>query len=144
MADITARTHTKSISPEINLVRSAHLHRLCRLDDPSVTSLVPDPKAADLKQKLSAPSDDKLSSTKSGPSESTARESLTTISTTPPMSLGLITTTISTMQVQNDSSEDERYISYNSYSRYDSDNDSDRDFTACSADDCGYCGKCMY
>jgi hypothetical protein len=27
---------------------------------------------------------------------------------------------------------------------YDSDDDDERDYTACSAEDCGYCGRCRY
>ena len=30
------------------------------------------------------------------------------------------------------------------FSEYSSDDQEDLDFTACSLDDCGYCGKCMY
>ncbi|KAF4541080.1 Geranylgeranyl pyrophosphate synthetase [Lasiodiplodia theobromae] len=48
----------------------------------------------------------------------------------------------------NDSGE-ERYFSAGSDSGYggvsfDSDDESEKDFTACSADDCGYCGHCRY
>ncbi|KAK6496367.1 hypothetical protein TWF481_002392 [Arthrobotrys musiformis] len=34
------------------------------------------------------------------------------------------------------------YSNYNY--NFDSDSDDDKDFTACSADDCGYCGRCTY
>lgn len=47
-----------------------------------------------------------------------------------------------------DSEEDQEYFSTPNYDRWDNEqyreDESERDYTACSAEDCGYCGKCSY
>jgi hypothetical protein len=43
-----------------------------------------------------------------------------------------------------DSDDGEDFDDDHRYDYYKSDDESEKDFTACSADDCGYCGHCTY
>lgn len=163
-ADNSASTNANaSLSPEVDIVRSPRLHKMCELDNLSVPSLVAEFDAIDLRHDASDQVVDKKSSTERVTSASMPTETVYTTSSDsrlPPAkatreSGPTISAVGSALLDQDEGHDSDEYnfegVGYNSVRfgksyGYDSDDqsDQDQDFTACSADDCGYCGKCMY
>ena len=118
-------------SPEVKLVSSARLRQVCRLDQSPPDDLVSLFSAVQI-----AP--DSTTGTGTSGSASIATASGVPATTVPsPVSVG---------SLEEDTVERE-YVEFGREEEYggsDRDRNSGQDFTACSADDCGYCGQCPY
>lgn len=132
-------------SPEVDLVCSARLAQLCRIDDSLLDDLTNQFNALQVKQEPPTVSDSGASDLNctAGASAQSGASTNTTLVVSP-----AITPTEPPDGDEEDESdrgfEDENLGWRTSYTSIDRDSDSDRDFTACSAEDCGYCGKCSY
>lgn len=144
-------------------MRSPQLHKQCRLDNSLVSGLVAEFNAMDLKHEISDQADDKKPNTERTVPASIPFDTVTTVlpkpRLSPPTAGQTSGSSIPAMNLifpdrdESHDSDEDRFENdeYGSFGRnkgygYDSDDhsDQDQDFTACSADDCGYCGKCMY
>jgi hypothetical protein len=131
-------------SPEVGLVCSTRLGPLCRLDDSLVDDLSSQFNALQVNQEPPTVSDRGTSESNFTPSESEQSASSTNTSlvvppassTAPPYGFD---------EDEWDGSFQDRNLGWlTGYAGTNRDSDSGRDFTACSADDCGYCGRCDY
>ncbi|KIW35191.1 uncharacterized protein PV07_01904 [Cladophialophora immunda] len=136
-----ARYLKVSTSRELQLVRSARLVHLCRLDDSCIDDLTSQLDAVHINAReatASAPEASSLTPVTSPivqDAASSSRSPGITVSNKPVADEG-----------ENDDQDDDEYaaMGHNSDSDPGHNSDSDRDYTACSAEDCGYCGRCGY
>lgn len=134
-----------TISPGVNLVCSSALSQLCRLNDTVDDDLVMQFSNLKVRGEPVNEPDDAFSTSSS---KTTSRSALSTgmasaVSQAADGAAGIASGQDSEPE---DEFETNRYAADTGGYSTDSDNDSihDRDYTACSAEDCGYCGRCRY
>ena len=133
------------LSPEVGLVRSPRLADLCRLYDSNLDDLNNRLGALQVTQQPSA-----ISSTATSNSDTLRSADMLSTNTTSNMSA--LPAPVTTPEPSDGhegrqssaSFADDDLVWDAGSAGIDCESDSDRDFTACSADDCGYCGKCSY
>lgn len=141
-----------SISPEVGLICSARLGPLCRLDHSLYDALSGQFDAIQIKQepvKVSDSSTFDFNITPSESAESTANTenmlAASTAGTSPEPTAG--DNEGGDSDYDNEDEQGERWGNRGSPSRSYSGpewDDFEPDYTACSASDCGYCGRCRY
>ena len=130
-------------SPEVELVCSTRLGGLCRLSDDLIDDLTHrfDALQADHEPQADLSSEVGTSSGMTGSRVESAADTITTL----PVSSTPVADEAPDNEKHDDSKGsfgDDSLVWRTGYAGLDCDSDSNQDFTACSADDCGYCGKC--
>ncbi len=146
LAYISSRAHLNmSNSPEVELICSTRLGGLCRLSDDLIDDLTHrfDALQADHEPRADSGSEVGTSSGVIGSRVESPADTITTL---------LVSSTLVADEAPDDEKHNNSEESFRNdplswrtgYAGIDRDNDSDQDFTACSVDDCGYCGRCSY
>jgi len=132
-------------SPEVDLVCSARLGRLCRLDDSLLDGLTSQLDTLQVEQEPSSKAGGGTPDVNFTASASAQSAASTDPSSAVPSAITSTDPPDGEEEDESDSSfEDECLVWRTGDAGFDHDSDGDRDFTACSADDCGYYGRCSY
>ena len=152
LTQVSARNYAnRRFSPEIELVCMDRIGLLCQVDDKIVEDLPSQFKLIEIKKEQPTVSDDGPSETTDTPDASGYETPITNMSmavSSAPESITLTGTPpgINPIEAREDYDEDERDEIYQDrgYVGSYSDTGSVLDYTACSSDSCGYCGRCDY
>lgn len=120
----------------MRLVCSSELKELCHLDEAVADEFLTQFNALDVKEEPV-----------NVPGEATSTSSSKMTSTAASRVANVLSSVESNQRSDSEGDYEEYELSYRGgHGNRDSDDDSvsGRDYTACSAEDCGYCGKCMY
>lgn len=132
-------------SPEVGLVCSARLGLLCRLDDSLIDHLSGQFNGLQVEQDPPTVSDSGTSESNWNSSENEQSTSSANTSLAVPAAVTSAAPTYGFDEDEWGGSFQDRSLSWRTgHADTNHDSDYERDFTACSADDCGYCGKCDY
>lgn len=143
---ISSRAHSNMPnSPEVELICSTRLGGLCRLSDDLIDDLTRRFNALQPDHEPRAESGSEIG-TLSGITGSRVESAAGTITTLPVSSTPAADEVLDDDQEDDleESFEDDSLVWRTGHAGIDRDSDFDRDFTACSADNCGYCGRCSY
>ena len=133
------------ISPEVELLCSPRLARLCRIDHGHVDDLISHFNVLQVEHETTIiPGSATLGLNSAASVEATSASSTSTSSERSPAVVATGTADVDDERNSGESFDDGDQDWGTSDTDAARDSDSDRDYTACSADDCGYCGKCGY
>jgi len=132
-------------SPEVDLICSARLGLLCRLDDSLDDDFSSQFKSLQVKKQETPAVDSEASEPNHTPSTYGHSASSTNTSLVVPPAIPSTEPPEGDDEDEWDGGFQDRSLGWRTgYAGTNRDSHSERDFTACSADDCGYCGKCDY